>query len=304
MPEAYPMSSAIPDANVFAAVPMGIVARLKGVAAPVRGDIGRADRAWSGIRGIVHGADIIARASIVRLVAEPDSPRRGCGTKHLDNRWMPRQPYGMRKSEWPGITTAVGIVLILTLIVVGSRDDFHLKDWQTVVAAIIAFGAGTLAYRGAMAKVNEDRDRERRELDRRKLGLYLRLRFGLERLSDHAAANELVIVPLEEDDGTRRVNPMVEVKRLRLDNREELEEAWNNLDLLPSAVAAEIDWLRRQLLMMDEMLADLPPQTLAMEFVIPTEYHGGYRQACIELRSHADMAIVAINRAIGSLKIS
>jgi hypothetical protein len=209
----------------------------------------------------------------------------------------------MTKPEWPGITTAVGIVLILTLIVVGSRDDFHLRDWQTVVAAVIAFGAGTLAYRGAMAKVNEDRDRERRELDRRKLGLYLRLRFGLERLSNHAAAKEFVILPLEENDGTRRVNPMVEVERLRLDNREELEEAWNNLDLLPNAVAAEIDWLRRELLMIDEMLEDLPAQTPATEFAIPGEYHGGYHRACIELRSHAEMAIVEINRAIVSLKI-
>jgi hypothetical protein len=210
----------------------------------------------------------------------------------------------MRKPEWPGVTLAVGVVLILTLIVVGSRDDFHLKDWQTVVAAIIAFGAGALAYRGAMAKVNEDRDREQRELDRRKLGLYLRLRFGLERLSDHATVKEFIILPPVEKDGTQRINPMVEVKRLRLDNREELEEAWNSLDLLPSAVAAEIDWLRRELLMIDEMLTGLPPQTLAMEFIIPGELHGGYRQACIELRSHADRAIAAINGAIDSLKIS
>ena len=97
---------------------------------------------------------------------------------------------------------------------------------------------------------------------------------------------------------------MVDVERLRLDNREELEEAWGNLDLLPSAVAAEIDWLRRELLMMDEMLEDLPAQTPAMEFAIPGEYHGGYHQACIELRSHVHTAIDAINRAIISLKIS
>jgi hypothetical protein len=35
-----------------------------------------------------------------------------------------------KKIELPGIATAVGVVLILTLIIVGSHDDFHLKDWQ------------------------------------------------------------------------------------------------------------------------------------------------------------------------------
>jgi hypothetical protein len=50
--------------------------------------------------------------------------------------------------EWPGIATTVGIVLILTLIGVGSRDDFHLKDYTSVIAAFMAVGGAVLAYHG------------------------------------------------------------------------------------------------------------------------------------------------------------
>lgn len=76
----------------------------------------------------------------------------------------------MKKIEWPGIATAVGIILILALIVLGARDDFHLKEWQTVIASVIALTGGGLAYVSAMAKVRAENDSERRELDRKKSG--------------------------------------------------------------------------------------------------------------------------------------
>jgi hypothetical protein len=92
-----------------------------------------------------------------------------------------------QKLDWPGIATAVGVVLIVTLIIVGSRDDFHLKDWQPLMAAIIALAGGALAYRGAMAKVYADQDRDRRELDRERMRIYLRLRFALNSMGERAS---------------------------------------------------------------------------------------------------------------------
>ena len=41
-----------------------------------------------------------------------------------------------KKVEWPGIATTVGLALIATLIIVGSKDD--LKDWQPLMAAVLA----------------------------------------------------------------------------------------------------------------------------------------------------------------------
>jgi hypothetical protein len=65
----------------------------------------------------------------------------------------------------------------VTLIVAGSRDDFHLRDWQMVIASFIAVTGGGLAYAGAMAEVNADKEKEREELDGkilRSLGGFLR----------------------------------------------------------------------------------------------------------------------------------
>jgi len=59
----------------------------------------------------------------------------------------------MRKPEWPGIATAVGIMLILTLVIVGAREDFHLKEWQTLATGLLALLAAGVAYLGATANV-------------------------------------------------------------------------------------------------------------------------------------------------------
>src|SRR6266436_9830515 len=91
----------------------------------------------------------------------------------------------MKQPEWPGIATAVGILLILTLIAVGWRDDFHLKDWQPLMAAVIAlscaavvYRGATLAYTAAMAKVDFNREINQRSEKRKALGLCLRLEFA------------------------------------------------------------------------------------------------------------------------------
>jgi hypothetical protein len=61
-----------------------------------------------------------------------------------------------------------------------------LKDWQPLLAAIIALAGGALAYRGAMAKVYSDQNKDRREFDRRKIGIYLRLSFAGEKMGERA----------------------------------------------------------------------------------------------------------------------
>lgn len=210
----------------------------------------------------------------------------------------------LKKPEWPGISIAVGIILIVTLIVVGLRDDFHLKDYASVIAAFVAVGGAMIAYQAAMAKIDEDRSRELRELDRRKLRLYLRLRFGLQRLSNHADAKDFIVDPPLNKDGTKSVNPLIEVKSLRLDARSEIDEAWENLDLLPNLVAAEIDWLRREMLSIDEMLAGLPDKVHAMEFWIPNELHGNYRQSYRGIASHASNAVAVLNSTVKQLNVS
>ena len=65
--------------------------------------------------------------------------------------------------------------MLLALVIVGSRDDFHLKDWQTLIAGAFALFGGALAYWGAMAKVEQDGNQQKRDFLRRQLSLYLKL---------------------------------------------------------------------------------------------------------------------------------
>jgi hypothetical protein len=99
----------------------------------------------------------------------------------------------MRKVEWPGVTTAAALVLIIASIIVGSRDEFHLKDWQTLIAGVLALAGGALAYIGAMAKVEQDADVQRREFLRRQLSLYLKLDITVRNFRDTASERETEI---------------------------------------------------------------------------------------------------------------
>jgi hypothetical protein len=147
----------------------------------------------------------------------------------------------LKKVEWPGIATAVGLLLILTLVVVGSRDDFHLKDYATVVAAFVAVGGAMLAYHGAMAKVYQDQDRDRRDLDRKKMGLYLRLLFPMDRL--HKRAKDVIKILGGYSPSVRKFPP----NAIRIDLPEEFDEAWKALEMLPFEVSLTIDLIRAEL---------------------------------------------------------
>jgi hypothetical protein len=154
----------------------------------------------------------------------------------------------MRKPEWPGIATAVGALLILTLIAAGSRDDFHLKDWQPLMAAVIALGGAAVVFRGAklayvaaMAKVDFDRELHQRNERRKTLGLCLRLDFAV-RVLGHEAELLQSAIP-ERGSGYNKKH--VEALCVSLsDHPEALNEAWNNLESFPPWIADALSHIR------------------------------------------------------------
>lgn len=81
----------------------------------------------------------------------------------------------MKRIEWPGIATAVGILLIGTI-------ALDLSKRQPLLAALVALGGGTLAYRGAMAKIYADQEKDRREFQRKRLGVFLRTEHACDHL--------------------------------------------------------------------------------------------------------------------------
>lgn len=158
----------------------------------------------------------------------------------------------MKKPEWPGIATAVGIVLILALVIVGSRDDFHLKDWQTLIAGALALSGGTLAYRGAMAKVKQDAEQHTRATLRRQLGLYLKLDIAARNFHDVAKMLEATIGFMNSGD-------KMPVNKIDLQEPAEIAEAWDNLDVFPRRIIREIASIREHIRRLDVHLEGLPP---------------------------------------------
>jgi hypothetical protein len=149
----------------------------------------------------------------------------------------------MKKPEWPGIATAVGILLILTIVIAAAEPDVKLKDWQPLMAAIIAVGAGTLAYRGAMAKVDFDREKEQRDTERKKIGLYLRLRHAVEKLREESE-NVVALLGMKVWSSRSR---KISTPQIQMTEREEFDEAWRNLELLPAALSFDLDLIRSEL---------------------------------------------------------
>jgi hypothetical protein len=187
----------------------------------------------------------------------------------------------IRKAEWPGIATAVGVVLIMALIIVGSRDDFHLKDWQTLIAGLFALSGGALAYMGAMAKVKQDGDLARGEFLRRQLSAFLKLDITIRNLRDVARGREEAILFFDPDTRVR-------VDSLRVLEPLELQEAWGNLDVFPRHMIREIALIRERIRRLEVLMEGLPDDALVRvgerggetRLDLVHEEMGGIAEAC------------------------
>jgi hypothetical protein len=147
----------------------------------------------------------------------------------------------LKKVEWPGIATAVGLVVILTLIIVGSHDDFHLKEWQTSIAGLMALVAAGIAYRGATAPIRHHQAQAEVETKRRRLALYMKIEFALRQLAREAGNVDTKFMFSSAFDTTFRQADFF------LAEPHELQEAWEYLDLFPRAIIAEIRTVRNSL---------------------------------------------------------
>ncbi|GAB9248268.1 hypothetical protein [Bradyrhizobium diazoefficiens] len=154
----------------------------------------------------------------------------------------------MKKPEWPGIATAVAIILILTMIawlgLWGPVDVSHLKDWQTLMASVFALIAAGIAYRGATAKVRYDREIAERDDMRRKLALYLKVEIAFSQLVETLRSRQGKFIFFESIE-----NVSFAAEDFDFEEPPELEEAWGSLDIFPRHLIAEIrnvrSWLRK-----------------------------------------------------------
>lgn len=199
-----------------------------------------------------------------------------------------------------GLASAVGILLILTIVIAGTEPDFKLKDWQPMMAAIVALSAATLAYRGAMAKVDFDRDKERRDTDRKKIGLYMRLRHAAEKLrreADNVVARlGINMLP------NRKVSP----PQIQMTERDEFDEAWKNLELLPAVMSFDLDLICTELPRALKRLKSIPETDIMEIPMLGVSDHqplGEYLKIARKLAKAAERVVGKLDDEIASFKL-
>jgi len=133
----------------------------------------------------------------------------------------------------------LGVVLLFMGAFVEPIDLGPLKEWQTLLGAMVALMAAGIAYRGAMAKVNFDRESEARKLERQKIGLYLRLSFTLDALQREAVK----VAKAANWEGDSRMN----ISDMGIPEPTEICEAWANLELFPGKVSINLLLIRSSL---------------------------------------------------------
>lgn len=147
----------------------------------------------------------------------------------------------MKKIEWPGIATAAALICAATIIVAiwQDPDGFKLKDWQPLMAAVLALVGGFFAYQGAMAKVWQERELADRQIRWEKKALVVRLQATLLMLRKTAIDCQAFI----EDHPTWKIGGM-KLDGLGVPKPAKLDEAWNNLGWFPPHIAFKIATIR------------------------------------------------------------
>jgi hypothetical protein len=162
------------------------------------------------------------------------------------------------------------------------------------MAALIALAGGTLAYRGAMAKVYADAERDRQDNDRKRIGLYLRLIFPIMRMKDRAE------IALDHLNGKRHPRSTKGVVFVPFPEGE-VAEAWNNLELFPVFAGLSLDVIRNEIASAKRLIeqvhetriVQVQPEGLTQEDPL---YH--YRIRCEAIASAAGNLILMLANEI------
>jgi hypothetical protein len=157
-------------------------------------------------------------------------------------------------------TLAVSLLIfsgILTawLGVFGPTNTTTWKDWQPLIAAVIALGGAGVVYRGAMLtykaameKVELDRQIHLREIRRRRRGIILRVSHAVYMISEET--DDFLVALRSPRIGQPPKH--VDVFELKFRSLEGVDEAWANLDVFPADIAREFSRLKVAMLNFEE----------------------------------------------------
>jgi hypothetical protein len=186
----------------------------------------------------------------------------------------------MPKPRLPALPTMTALMLLVTIPVaitftgpIPIRYDI-LKDFQPTIAALVALGAAIAAYSGAMARAKFDREIDRRQRAKEKIGLYLRLISQLNRLQHDAFFTSQFLDESiqrgKKDTKEWKVEWTADVLTLSGDFNE-VEEAWQNIELLPVDAFEKLDRVR-QLLQTLQQVAENNKAATHVEYIEARTY--------------------------------
>jgi hypothetical protein len=135
---------------------------------------------------------------------------------------------------WPLSAALFVGVVIVWMGVSGAIRLSDLQPWQPSIAAMVALIAAYVAYRGAMARVNLDRETAITDRRRKQQRILIRLEVALR--------HTLTVM------GSEKVKDLDDVLLLKIHMTKpaEVNEAWENLDLLDEPLAILIGDLWRE----------------------------------------------------------
>lgn len=161
------------------------------------------------------------------------------------------------------ITAALGIW--------GPLDIAKFKEWQTLLAAIIAPSialiAAIVAYKAAISKVELDREIIESERANAKLSLYLRLRTQLVRIAGECSRASHNISDLLDIEDVKNVWSWYSRP---FEDAPEIGEAWNNLFLFPAEAYSEFEIIREKVPLVNRLLSDALKEMEEKHTIDPT----------------------------------
>ena len=169
----------------------------------------------------------------------------------------------------PDLSTVVALMFTATLTVWlglwGPIELARLKEWQTLMAAIIApsiallaamlaYKGAMLAYKGAMAKVDLDRAVHDAEQQRRRKSLMTKVYYATLMFRADLNATIRRLDPLTAS--VRMLTPSVTRGDLAVAWPPEFQEAWENLNLSDGAAAHALAHVKHNHNLLDAARAD------------------------------------------------
>lgn len=147
------------------------------------------------------------------------------------------------------------MALTATIIIAMAADpEFKLKDWQPLMAAVIAFVGGVGAYKAATSKTDLEREVIASDLRKRKLATFLKVDAAIEELGARARMIDASF-SFPPERGTRSYD----ADDVALKVPTELDEAWSNIDIFPQSTIREIFSLKRNTKILRELTAPMEP---------------------------------------------